>query len=356
MKALRIYAGPIAREHIARNGLRPHDVRAIPGAAGGPKGLILGPLDRFLFGPWLARSEQPIDLVGASIGAWRLASACMVSPVQALTAFEEGYVAQHFDPPPGQTRTTATQISQQFGDNLRRFFRGQVAQVLNHPRFRLHIVAAHGRHLLAREGRVRTPIGCLGALASNAVHRKGLGAWLERVVFSSPGATLPFATDDFRTRTVPLTEANFAPALQASCSIPFMLRPVCDIPGAPRGAYWDGGLTDYHLHLHYNNASGVVLYPHFQKSVVPGWLDKPWRRRDRATPFLDRMVVLAPDPQWLRSLPNGKLPDRTDFVRYGNDWQTRAALWSAAAQAARQLADEFEEWLLDCRVDAVQAL
>ena len=77
MKALRIYAGPAAREHIAANGLRPQDVRTVPGAAGGPKGLILGPIDRFLFGDWLPQSNQPVDLVGASIGAWRLANACL---------------------------------------------------------------------------------------------------------------------------------------------------------------------------------------------------------------------------------------------------------------------------------------
>ena len=50
MKALRIHAGPLARRHIEANGLKPQDVRVIPGAAGGPKGLILGPIDRFLFG------------------------------------------------------------------------------------------------------------------------------------------------------------------------------------------------------------------------------------------------------------------------------------------------------------------
>ncbi|MFT4266152.1 MAG: phospholipase, partial [Xenophilus sp.] len=68
MKALRIYAGPAARAHIAEHGLAPSHVKVIPGAAGGPKGLILGPLDRFLFGEWLPQSSQPIDLVGASIG------------------------------------------------------------------------------------------------------------------------------------------------------------------------------------------------------------------------------------------------------------------------------------------------
>jgi hypothetical protein len=77
MKALRIHAGPAARRHIEQHGLRPQDIGVIPGAAGGPKGLILGPLDRFLFGDWLARSSQPVHLVGGSIGAWRMATACL---------------------------------------------------------------------------------------------------------------------------------------------------------------------------------------------------------------------------------------------------------------------------------------
>ena len=47
MPALRLFAGPAAARHIQLNGLRPQDIGAIPGAAGGPKGLILGPLDRF---------------------------------------------------------------------------------------------------------------------------------------------------------------------------------------------------------------------------------------------------------------------------------------------------------------------
>ena len=87
-----------------------------------------------------------------------------------------------------------------------------------------------------------------------------MGAWLERVVFSSPDAgggvaALPFGTGDYRTRQVLMTAANFNPALQASCSIPFVLKSVHNIPGAPPGAYWDGGITDYHLHLNYPAAS-----------------------------------------------------------------------------------------------------
>jgi len=354
MKALRIHAGPLARMHIAKHGLGPQDVRVIPGAAGGPKGLILGPLDRFIFGQWLPQSTQPVHLVGASIGAWRLATACLDDPVAAFRRFEHDYVHQKFDVPPGRKRLSARQISESFGQSLESFYGGRVQEVLNHPRYRLHVVTARGRHILGREGRARTPLGYLGAFVANSVRRRSLGAWLERCVFSTPGARLPFDTLDFRTRHLALTEANFRPALQASCAIPFVLQAVHDIPGAPAGAYWDGGITDYHLHLKYSNADGVVLYPHFQRAVVPGWLDKGLTWRHGATSFLDRMILLAPDPDWVRTLPGGKLPDRKDFIRYGSDPAARIKAWRTAVAEARRLADEWAQWLR--RADTRQVL
>ena len=360
MRALRIYAGPLARRHIEQEGLRASDIGAVPAAAGGPKGLVLGPLDRFLFGEWLPASSHTIHLVGASIGAWRMATACLHDPVLAFERLERDYIAQSYDVPPGRRAPTAAHVSQRFAEGLEAFYGGRVQEVLAHPRFRLHIVTARGRHMLRREHRIATPLGYLGAFVSNTLHRKAMGAWLERVVFSAPeqGAPcpLPFATHDFPTRQVLLTPANFQPALQASCSIPFVLQAVHDIPGAPRGAYWDGGITDYHLHLKYDcgPGPGLVLYPHFQKAVVPGWLDKGLKWRHRATSFLDRMIVLAPDPEWIRTLPNGKLPDRTDFTRYGTDLQARIAAWTTAAHASRQLADEFAGWLQ--KPQAVEAL
>ncbi len=376
MKALRIYAGPKALAHIEKNGLRPQDIGVIPGAAGGPKGLILGGLDRFIFGEWLALSMQPVHLVGASIGAWRMATACLNDPVAAFKRLEHDYIHQHYELQPGQKRPTADFVSEQFGQSLKSFYGGRVQEVLSHPRYRLHILTSRGRHMLGREHKLATPLGYFGAFLSNSVHRKAMGAWLERVVFSSQNAGLPFATHDYRTRQVHLDEANFNPALQASCSIPFVLRSVHNIPGAPPGAYWDGGITDYHLHLDYasdliatssrkywaksindvktdQNAAPdaalgaqLVLYPHFQKAVVPGWLDKGLKWRHKATHFLDNMVLLAPDPEWVKTLPNGKLPDRTDFTRYGPDLRARVSAWQTATAAGQQLADEFQAWLV----------
>ena len=394
MRALRLYAGPAAMARIAREGLQSADIGTIAGAAGGPKGLILGPLDRFLFGQWLPQSDQAVDLVGASIGAWRMATACLDESVARFEQLEHDYIHQDYALSPGQARPTPEMVSETFGRNLHAFYGPRAAQVLSHPRYRLHVVTARGRHLLGREHRLRTPLGYLGAFLTNSVHRKAMGAWLERVVFSSPDAdgacaALPFGVGDYRTRQVPLNAANFMSALQASCSIPFVLQAVHDIAGAPRGAYWDGGITDYHMHLRYGvedniainsiavcaylsgatgqkhhknlpghraTGAGLVLYPHFQHRVVPGWLDKrlPWRHK--TTPALDSMVLLSPNPEWVKTLPNAKLPDRNDFTHYGTDTTARARAWLAATRASQQLADEWGEWLHRPDLGAVQPL
>ncbi|MES2952282.1 MAG: phospholipase [Pseudomonadota bacterium] len=384
MQALHIYAGPLARQTLAANGLQPGAVRTIPAAAGGPKGLMLGALDRFIFGEWLSRSNQPIDLVGASIGAWRMATACLNNPVFGFRRLEHDYVRQHYEVAPGQKRPSAAMVSELFGKNLQAFYSGRVDEILQHPRYRLHVVTSRGRHLLNTEHGLRTPLGYFGAYLTNVVRRKAMGAWLERVVFSSPmagglGAPLPFGTEDYRTRQVPLGSHNFNQALQASCSIPFVLKAVHNIPGAPPGAYWDGGITDYHLHLNYqsnprnatdsiahasesarangsNGKSGLVLYPHFQKAVVPGWLDKSLKWRHHATRQLDTMVLLAPNPEWVKTLPNGKLPDRADFTHYGNDLAGRVKAWNAACSASNRLVDEFAAWLEKPDMARVQAL
>ena len=353
--ALHLYAGPAARRHIERHGLQPAHIGTIPAAAGGPKGLILGPLDRFIFGQWLPQSDQAVDLVGASIGAWRMATACMHDPAAEFEKLEHGYIHGDMQPPPGRKLPLPSQVSALTAANLRAMYEGHIPAILGHPRFRLHVITARGRHVLGREGRWRTPAGYLGAALTNAASRRAMGAWIERVVFSAPvadnvPAPLPFDTRDFRTRHCTLSADNFYPVLQASGSIPFFLDAVHDIPGAPRGAYWDGGITDYHLHLAYGGAasrpSGVsklVLYPHFQRAVVPGWLDKSLKWRHRATPMLDHMLVLAPNPAWAQALPGGKLPDRNDFKLLAHAERVRT--WTAAVQAARQLADEFSDWL-----------
>jgi hypothetical protein len=353
MRALLIYAGERARRHLAERGLSPADVWVIPAAAGGPKGLALNPLDRFLFGHWFSGSQHTVHLLGASIGAWRMASACLDDPQQALERLAHDYIGQTYDHAPGKNPTPA-HVSERFSATLQAHFGGREAEVLGHPRYRLHVFTSRGRHLLGREGRLRTPLGYFGAFATNVVNRRWMGGWLERVVFHDPREALPLHLCDYRTHQAPLSVANLRLSLLASCSIPFWLKAVQDIPGAPRGAYWDGGITDYHLHLDYASMhGGLVLYPHFQKAIVPGWLDKGLRHRHRASERLANVVVLAPNPAWVATLPNGKLPDRNDFKAYAEDVPGRMRAWNGALRESQRLADEFAQAVAQPRIDAL---
>jgi hypothetical protein len=317
-------------------------VRVVPAAAGGPKGLALNALDRFIFGHWLHGSVQPVHLMGASIGAWRMAAACLPDADAALRELAADYIAQDYPHAPGKAPKPGD-VSRIFGATIEQRLGTRAAQILSHPRLRLHVIASRGRHLLRREGRLVTPLGYLGAFATNAISRRAMGGWLERVMFSDPRQPLPFALHDYRTRQVALDTTNLAPSILASCSIPFWLDAVHDIPGAPRGAYWDGGITDYHLHLDYRQmAEGLVLYPHFQSSVIPGWLDKALKRRHAATERLSNVVLLMPDPDWVRrTLPHAKLPDRGDFKAYGERVDERRRDWARAVAECERLADEF---------------
>jgi hypothetical protein len=352
MPALRILAGPRARARLRERGLQPDDVRVIPAAAGGAKGLSLIPLDRFIFGRWL-HGAHTVHLLGASIGAWRMASACRADPDAAFAQLAEDYITQDYPRAPGK-QPKAADVSRVFGGTLRdRFTDTATTEVLAHPTRRLHVVTSRGRHLMRSESRWRTPLGYAGAYATNLVSRRAMGGWLERVMFSDPREPLPFALHDYRTKQVPLDANNLVPSVLASCSIPFWLDAVHDIPGAPRGAYWDGGITDYHLHLDYAQMTdGLVLYPHFQASVVPGWLDKALKHRHAATARLANVVLLVPDAGWVRSLPNAKLPDRGDFKVYGERIAERQRDWRRAVAESQRLADEFADLVRQPSIDA----
>jgi hypothetical protein len=79
--------------------------------------------------------------------------------------------------------------------------------------------------------------------------------------------------------------------------------------------------------------------------VIPGWLDKAFKHRHRATERLDNVIVLSPDAEWVRTLPNAKLPDRSDFKAYGDDVAGRVKAWTRAVQDSQRLRDDFAAWV-----------
>ena len=338
-------AGPGAIEHVRQRGLAPADIACIPAAAGGPKGLALIPFDRLFHREWLSRPGVEVELIGASVGAWRMAALAMPDPSAALDRLQNAYVRdQNYSAKPSP-RDVAFAIAH----IARQVLGGRTLEV--RPGVALTIVTSRARGPLAGKD---SKLAFARATLSNAVARRWLASHLERVLFVAgrPGfLTEPF--DNFGLVRVPIDERNAGDALLASGTIPLLCDPVRDIAGAPPGHYWDGALVDYHLLLPYprlTRAGGghrLVFYPHFNDHVTPGWLDKhlPWRKAPRAHPWLDDMLLAAPSPGFLARLPNGKLPDRQDFYRYGQDHAARIRDWERAIAECGRFAEAVLRWL-----------
>jgi hypothetical protein len=353
--AITIRAGPKAMAAIAKDGLRAADIAVVPGAAGGPKALGLNGLDLALFGEWFPRAPRVRDLVGASIGAWRFAAACLPDARAGLVELARLYAEQRFPPRPG-----ATLVTRAVREMLGNLFDGHEAEILASPGFRLHILAVRGRGLLTRDAGLRRTVGFGAAVFANLAGRRHLRHFLERTLFHDPrggpsfledagvaGNLLPadgkppIRFDAFHTHVIALDRDNLREALVASAAIPMLIEAVPDIPRAPAGMYWDGGLIDYHLHLPYSRGDGLVLYPHFTDRIIPGWLDKslPWRRARGE--WLDNVILISPSRGYLGRLPFGKLPDRSDFRRFETDYEGRLAYWKRAISESVRLGDEF---------------
>ena len=96
MQPIRILAGDSAYKKIKQNGLSPQDVSAVFGASGAAKWLTIYGLDKAIFSEWLIKSDQPIDLFGTSVGAFKLAAAAQNNPAEAMTQLADAYIDQHY--------------------------------------------------------------------------------------------------------------------------------------------------------------------------------------------------------------------------------------------------------------------
>lgn len=341
---LTIRAGKRALERIRSQGIAPSDIEIVPGAAGGAKALGIAGLDRAVFGEWLPTAPGVRHLIGASIGAWRFAAACRTDPVSALDEFSRAYTEQSYP-----RRPSRRFVSDSARTMLASLFKGHEDEILGHPHYRLHILTVRGRWPLTRDSALTTPLGFGMAAMANALGRRHLARFIDRTIFHDVREHPEFFRsgsrfDAFHTHEVALERGNLAEALLASASIPMVLEGVPDIPSAPRGVYWDGGIIDYHLHLPYHRSRGLVLYPHFTDRIVPGWLDKgmPWRHARGE--WLDNVVLVAPSREYLAKLPYGKLPDRRDFARFIGDDAGRMKYWRTAIGESARLGDAFLEF------------
>ena len=339
-EALGVCLGREAARRIAREGWSAHLFDLLLGASGGAKWLILGHLDRLLFGDFLQRSDRPITALGSSIGAWRHACLANPDPVAAIDRFERAYLQQQYS-----SRPSADEISEVSLAMLRNLFGpAGASHLVDHPRIRSHIVTSRGLGPAASSSNAVLAMAMGGAALGNTLSRRLLRLQFQRVVFHT--GTRPdrhLGLRDFHTYYSRLNADNITPALHASGSIPFVLTGERDIPGGPPGQYWDGGIIDYHFDLTQYHGDGLILYPHFSERLFPGWFDKflPWR--GAAPRHFERLVLLYPRPEFIADLPFGKIPDRADFRRLRREERVR--YWETCIERSRALAEEFAELL-----------
>jgi hypothetical protein len=335
MSSLDLRAGPVALALLRQRGLRADDVALMVGASGGPKWLALVGLDSWLMGDFLpgrSRSDH-LPLLGASIGSWRMACLATRDPMAARTRLLDAYLEQRYPANP-----TAAQVSAESRRMLSALLDGEDPEaMIRHPGVQLHILVAGTRGLVAGHQRKQVLAGLALAALRNVLSPRLLGRQFDRLVFHGHGrAPCTASWRDLPTRHLLLRGDILARILLASGSIPLLLESV-RLPDYGEGVLYDGGILDYHP-LPRGTASGLVLYPHFFPDLVPGWFDKALRWRHSPPEALSHTLLISPSASWVARLPGGRIPDRRDFVRMGDDERQR--VWRRVVAESARLGED----------------
>ncbi len=347
---LQILAGSNARARIETEGFHPGLFHTLLGASGGPKWFVLSRLDRVLATEFFAGPRSPIACLGSSIGSWRHACYAQTDPAAALARLEHCYIHQQYSDKPDRheiSRVARGCVEHILGEH-------GAQQIIDNPNWHTHILSVRSRWPVAHDATVPLALG-LGACAlGNAVSRRLLDGFFQRALFYS-GDRSAVDFPDTAAELTRLSTANMHQAILSSGSIPLIMEGVRDIPGAPPGAYRDGGITDYHFDLRFQRPQGLILYPHFYRHITPGWYDKPLRWRRITGAALSDVVILSPTDEFVASLPYGKIPDRNDFQQLTE--QQRITCWTRVCELSERIAETFAEaWQKGSLAQLVQPL
>ena len=339
MNKLILRAGKEAYQKIKKDGLSPEMISGVVAAAGGPKWFTTYGLVRFIIGDLLKDAKQPLHFLGASVGSWQMVSSLTSDPKAAIDRLQQAYCTAVYSDKPDER-----EISQACEKMIEQVIAGEVEHILSHPSRYLQVVTARGKGLLSHSNQILRGFGFATAFLSNLINRRYLTKSADRVIFKSKGDLIyDPSLDVLPTKEVELTEHNLIPALRASGTIPFMMEAINDIPQAPKGYYWDGGMTDYHISLPYVH-DGIVVHPHFMTKVLSGWFDKklPWNR-NAAEDLMSKVLLITPSKEYIDTLPRKQISDMKDFKHFGVHQDKRIAYWSEISQRSLELGEELSQ-------------
>ena len=345
---LKIFAGSEALQHIREKGLCASDITMMLGASGGPKWLSLAAIDRYLLSEWFADRQQPLHVLGTSAGAWRMACYAQQNPLAAHARLQEAYMAQNYSDKP-----SAQEVADGCVYIMEQLLGEQgAAEIIHNPVVRYHTIITRCRGLGASEQKPIQALGMGAALVANLVARPAMRPFIERTLMHHPNKPPITHFPHLPAAQVTLTEQNLKPALLATGAIPLAISGVRHIPGAPKGTYRDGGVSDYQFDLPIFPDDGFVLYPHyFAQAPKGGWFDKKLRWRTASREHYKRTIIIAPSWEFAATLPGGHVPDLQDF--YDFEYPQRRSRWDQVAQQCEALGDALAELDQNNRWDSV---
>ena len=219
-----------------------------------------------------------------------------------------------------------------------------IQHILEHKKYDLAIHTVRSKGPAASANKATEGLALIATWLGHLISPRLASPLYERTVFYSGPSKPEFLKSSFRGRAERLTSDNLRLVGLATGSLPYIIGGVPNIPGARTGIFRDGGLLDYQLNQDYcPGAESLTLFFHYQERIVPGWFDKHMKWRTPPRGSLDRVLQVFPSEDFVRLLPDGRLPDRRDFIDLVDNPSERIRRWDEISELSEILGEEFFE-------------
>ncbi len=326
---------------IKQEGLNWERISVFAGPAGGPKWFVSVGFDRALMkSRVLENNTRRVLLVGSSAGGWRCLTMACKDPQEAYEKLRIAYSRNVFS-----AADTPATLSQALARNVRDFISDEdIPFILEHRNYDLAIHTVRSIGPAASRNKTIEGLAVMSAWLGHLISPSLSGMLYERTVFYSGASQPEFLRCSFRGRAERLTSDNLPLVGLATGSLPYIIGGVPNIPGARTGVFRDGGLLDYQLNQDYcPGPESLTLFFHYQERIVPGWFDKHLKWRNPPRGSLDRVLQVFPGDDFVGLLPDGRLPDRRDFIDFADNPSERIRRWDEISRLSEILGEEFFE-------------
>ncbi|MEI7589801.1 MAG: hypothetical protein WCJ49_00555 [Deltaproteobacteria bacterium] len=341
MENVGIVAGKKAYQMIMDGGFSLNSVSTYFAPASGPRFFVATGFDLALIKNNCLGKNKIVWLVGASSGAWRLATWVQPQPDICYQKLINAYAEVKYtkEDTPETLRNSLRTVLDSYLDEE------AISFALSHKTLRVAFLVARAKHIMTFDSPFIQKLSLATCFFANAYKQEWLNCFFERMVFYSGFLPPAFCLQhDYKGSFTSLNEANFKTSLLASGAIPLVVPGQRDIYGAPKGMYRDGGLLDYNIAQNYaKHDDDIVLFFNHQERIIPTWMDKSLVNRKPVSKHIENVLMVYPTADFLLQLPDGKIPDRNDFVTHIDNNSLRTKKWKVVAELSTIIGEDFLE-------------